>query len=90
VREVPASQLQAEFGELQRAFSTPAGTSLLKRLEKFCRGRETCVVIGDRDLSYVFEGRRQVYLYIQDHIELTFEEFISRYATVKEEAPPAR
>lgn len=55
-------------------FSGPAGKAVLDDLKVFCRGRETCVVIGDRDRTYVLEGRREVLLRIQDYLELSPED----------------
>ncbi len=55
----------------QMAFNTPAGEAVLIDLMPFCRARETCVVPGDRDRTYVLEGRREVYLRIRDYLDLT-------------------
>jgi hypothetical protein len=63
----------------QMAFSAPGGASVLADLEPFCRARETCVVRGDRDATLVLEGRREVYLRIQDHLERTPEELVEIY-----------
>lgn len=63
----------------QRAFGEAAGQAVLADLMPFCRARETCVVPGDRDKTYVLEGRREVYLRIRDHLDLTPEELIERY-----------
>jgi hypothetical protein len=63
----------------QVAFSTPAGQAVLADLVPFCRARETCVVPGDRDRTAVLEGRREVYLRIQHHLELTPEELVLLY-----------
>jgi hypothetical protein len=61
---------QAAFGENARAL--PAFVDLAR----FCHARETCVIRGDRDLSLVMEGRRQVYLRVMNFIELTPEELV--------------
>jgi hypothetical protein len=63
----------------QLAFNTPAGEAILADLIPFCRARETCVVPGDRDRTYVLEGRREVYLRIRDHLDLTPEQLVERY-----------
>ena len=63
----------------QLAFNTPAGEAVLLDLTSFCRGRETCVVPGDRDRTYVLEGRREVFLRIKDHLELMPEQLMERY-----------
>lgn len=64
----------------QFAFGTPGGKAVLDDLATFCRARETCVVLGDRDRTYVLEGRREVYLRIQEHLELTLDQLVERYA----------
>lgn len=63
----------------QLAFGHPAGATVLADLGVFCRGRETCVVPGDRDKTFVLEGRRETLLRIQDHLELSPEELVKRY-----------
>ena len=61
----------------QQAFGSPAGKAVLDDLAVFCRARETCVVIGDRDRTYVLEGRREVYLRAQQYLELSPEELVA-------------
>jgi hypothetical protein len=63
----------------QLAFGTGAGKAVLNDLRPFCRARETCVVPGDRDKTMVLEGRREVFLRIQDFLELTPEDLIELY-----------
>jgi hypothetical protein len=58
-------------------FGTPAGQVVLNDLAIFCRARETCVVPGDRDRTYVLEGRREVYLRAQQYLELSTEELVA-------------
>lgn len=60
----------------QLAFGSVAGASVLDDLAVFCRARETCVVPGDRDRTVVLEGRREVYLRIQDYLDLTPEQLV--------------
>lgn len=57
-------------------FNTPAGKIVLEDMALFCRARETCVVPGDRDRTYVLEGRREAYLRIRDHLDLTVEQLL--------------
>jgi len=68
------------FTERQRAyqltFGTPAGKTVLADLAPFCRANETCVVPGDRDKTFVLEGRRETYLRIQQYLELRPEQLI--------------
>jgi hypothetical protein len=65
----------------QMAFNTPAGEAILIDLAPFCRSRETCVVPGDRDRTYVLEGRREVFLRIRDYLDLTPEQLVEKYTT---------
>jgi hypothetical protein len=70
----------------QFAFGSPAGKAVLEDLGTFCRARETCVVPGDRDRTYVLEGRREVHLRIQDFLERTPEELVAMYTLNPKEA----
>lgn len=63
----------------QLVFGTEAGKAVLADLTPFCRVKETCVVPGDRDFTYVLEGRREVYLRIRDYLDLTPEQLIEKY-----------
>jgi hypothetical protein len=63
----------------QLAFNTPAGEAVLADLAPFCRARETCIVPGDHDRTYVLEGRREVYLRIREYLDLTPEQLVERY-----------
>jgi len=65
----------------QLAFGTDAGKAVLADLMPFCRAKETCVIPGDRDRTYVLEGRREVYLRIRDYLDLTPEQLVERYTT---------
>jgi hypothetical protein len=66
----------------QLVFDNPgSGAAVLLDLGIFCRARETCVIPGDRDLTYVLEGRREVYLRIRDYLDLTPEQLVERYTT---------
>lgn len=60
----------------QLAFTSPAGQQVLTDLASFCRAEETCVVPGDRDKTLVLEGRREVWLRIQQHLHLTDEQLV--------------
>lgn len=58
----------------------PANVEVMIDLARFCRANETCVVKGDRDASLVLEGRREVWLRIQQHLGLTPEQLFSLYS----------
>lgn len=63
----------------QLAFNSPAGEAVLIDIAPFCRAKETCVVPGDRDKTYVLEGRRETYLRIKDYLDLTAEQLCEKY-----------
>ncbi len=63
----------------QLVFNTPAGEAVLADLSPFCRARETCVVPGDRDRTWVLEGRRETYLRIRDYLDLTPEQLVDKF-----------
>lgn len=61
------------------AFKTVAGEAVLADLATFCRANETCVIPGSRDLTYVLEGRREVYLRIRAHLDSTIEQLVDHF-----------
>lgn len=64
----------------QLAFGSPAGQEVLRDLVRFCRGVETCVVPGDRDKTFVLEGRREVLLRIAQHVNMKVEDLFALYS----------
>lgn len=65
----------------QLTFNTqqPADMETLADLSRFCRANESCVIPGDRDRSLVLEGRREVWLRIQQHLQLPVETLYQLY-----------
>ncbi len=68
----------------RKAFLHYAGQAVLADLAQFCRAAETCIVRKgdktiDRDISLVLEGRREVWLRIQDHLRLNQEQLFALY-----------
>lgn len=61
------------------AFKEAAGAAVLADLAVFCRANETCVVPGDRDRTYVLEGRREVYLRIRAHLDSNIEQLVEQF-----------
>lgn len=57
----------------------PANVEVLQDLARFCRANETCVVPGDEHMTYVLEGRREVWLRIQQNLGLTTEQLLALY-----------
>lgn len=64
-----------------RAFrmTEASGEMVLTDLATFCRANESCVVPGDRDRTYLLEGRREVWLRIQAHLNLTDEQLVAQF-----------
>jgi hypothetical protein len=63
--------------DYQIVFMSPAGERVLADLARFCRAAETCVVPGDRDRTWVLEGRREAFLRIQERLSLTLDELFA-------------
>ncbi len=82
---ISAEQVKRALIDRQRAYlrafrmTEAAGEAVLADLATFCRANESCVVPGDRDLTYVLEGRREVYLRIMAHLNLNEEQLIERF-----------
>lgn len=78
----PEQALQV-FTDIKRAyvlaFAPPAGPAIMLDLGFFCRSRETCAVPGDRDRTYLLEGRREVWLRIEDFLTLSVEDLVKKY-----------
>ena len=73
------------FWRLRAAFKyifdgdNPANLDVLIDLARFCRANESCVVPGDHDRTLMLEGRREVWLRIQQHLGLTNEQVFNLY-----------
>lgn len=68
------------FGDWKKAYQLQFGdgkSPALADLSAFCHERETTIVKGDRDMSLVMEGRRQVILRIRNFLDLTPEQLVS-------------
>ena len=68
----------------QLAANQPAMQELLIDLAVFCRANETCVVKDmhgkvDMDRTMMLEGRREVWLRIQEHLNLNIQQLYSLY-----------
>lgn len=64
----------------QLCFGSPAGKDVLIDLAKFCRAAETCAIPGNHDKTLILEGRREVWLRIQQHMRLNHEQLFALYA----------
>ena len=60
----------------KQTFRGVYAATVLRDLEKFCRGTETCFH-PDARMHAVLEGRREVWLRIQKHLQLTPEQIFS-------------
>lgn len=58
------------------------GNEALKDLARFCRAFDTCFVPGDAAMSDLLEGRREVWLRIQQHLHLQPEQLAGLYKAV--------
>lgn len=58
----------------------PADQEVLRDLAWFCRANESCAVPGNHDKTMILEGRREVFLRIQQHINLTPEQLFDLYS----------
>lgn len=72
------SYLRARRRNYQLCFGSPAGRAALADLAVFCRAAETCFHADPR-LHAVLEGRREVWLRIQEHLHLTPEQLYGLY-----------
>lgn len=61
----------------QHAFGSPAGQAVLDDFRSFCRADRTCFHADPR-LHAVLEGRREVWLRIQEYLDLSPEELFAR------------
>lgn len=62
-----------------KTFLTPYGDEVLKDLAKFCRAIETTYHTDPR-VHAALEGRREVWLRIQKHLQLTDEQLWAMHA----------
>lgn len=62
----------------QLTFGTPAGNEVLIDLARFCRANES-TFHEDPRLHAVLEGRREVWLRISNHLNLTTDQLYALY-----------
>lgn len=62
--------------DYQLCFKQPAGQEVLIDLARFCRASETCFDADPRKHA-VLEGRREVWLRIANHLNLSSEQLYS-------------
>lgn len=69
---------QSMFGANSRVFENEA----LKDLARFCRAFDNAAVPGDHDRTWAQIGRREVWLRIQQHLNLQPDELAALYRAV--------
>lgn len=62
----------------QKTFEGPPGEAVLKDLARFCRANETIFHESQR-MTDVLVGRREVFLRISHHLNMTEEELFEKY-----------
>lgn len=55
----------------QQTFTSPSGQQVLHYLAPFCRASTSTAVPGNHDATFILEGRREVWLLIQNFLNLT-------------------
>lgn len=75
-------KLKTYLSDRQRAyqltFSQEHAKAVLEDLAKFCRANQS-TFHQDARIHAVLEGRREVYLRIKEHLDLSPESFLARY-----------
>ena len=71
--------MRARKQAYQLSMTSPAGQQVLIDLARFCRANETCFHEDARKHA-VLEGRREVWLRIQQHLNLTAEQLMGLYS----------
>lgn len=66
----------------QICFNSPAGQEVLIDLADQCRAAESCGVPGNRDATFTLIGRHEIWLRIQNYLNLT-PDMLFRLATGK-------
>lgn len=56
--------------------TAPGSELVLRDLVEFCRAAMSCAVAGDHDQTMINEGRREVFLRIQNFMNLTADELV--------------
>lgn len=70
--------LNKMFGSRRNAyrttFNSPEGRKVLADLRRFCRATLPTADVSNERTTYLLEGRREVWLRIQAHLQLTDED----------------
>lgn len=82
------SFLQQRKRAYQQTFGSPVGKEVLVDLSKFCRANETCFH-SNHDIAMMLEGRREVWLRIQNHLGLPAEQLVELFDRAHTIIPPS-
>lgn len=66
--------------DYQLTYNSVHGQNVMRDLAKFCRANETCAVPGDRDKTMMLEGRREVFLHINEYLHYTSQQLAVLYS----------
>ena len=58
----------------QKTFNNPEGQKVLADLRRFCRATLPTADVNNERTTYLLEGRREVWLRIMAHLQLTDED----------------
>ena len=61
----------------KKTFDNPEGRKVLADLRRFCRATAPTADVNNVNVTYLQEGRREVYLRILSHLSLTEEDVVS-------------
>ena len=68
------SRLFRRSNNYRQTFDSPCGKAVLADLKKFCHAVTPTADINNTNATYVAEGRREVFLRIQAHLNLSDED----------------
>lgn len=60
----------------RKTFNNPEGRKVLADLRRFCRATMPTADVNNANATYLLEGRREVWLRIMSHLNLTDEDVI--------------
>lgn len=58
----------------KKTFDNPEGRKVLADLRRFCRATQPTADVNNVQTTYLLEGRREVFLRILSHLQLTDED----------------
>ena len=64
-------RLLARRANYLKTFKNPAGEQVLADLRRFCRATLPTADVNNPNVTYMLEGRREVFLRIASHLQLT-------------------